>query len=81
MVCGCGVGVAPGSLTHTACLLMLQKALLSDLEATQELCLQLDKSKESLGSQLSTCTIHYDQVRRQGEGGRCDYTCGYAAQD
>lgn len=33
-----------------------------DLEATRELCVQLDKSKESLGLQLSTASLHYDQV-------------------
>lgn len=42
-----------------------QKALLSDVGATRDLCVQLERSKESLTVQLSTQSLHYDQVRAQ----------------
>ena len=37
--------------------------------------MQLDKSKESLSTQLSTCTLHYDEV---SWGCVCVYMCAYA---
>jgi len=40
-----------------------QKALLTDVEATRDLCMQLERSKESLTVQMSTQNIHYEQVR------------------
>lgn len=40
----------------------MQKALIDDLETTRELCVQLDRSKESMSTQLSTQTMQYEQV-------------------
>lgn len=40
----------------------LQKALIEDLETTRELCVQLDRSKETLTSQLSSHAMQYEQV-------------------
>ena len=44
-----------------------QKALLADVAATRELCLQLDKTKESLSRQLASQAISYEQVQGQLE--------------
>ena len=42
-----------------------QNALLADVAATRELCLQLDKTKESLSRQLASQGISYEQVQGQ----------------
>eukprot|EP00731_Ephydatia_muelleri_P030834 Em0022g348a len=44
-----------------------KKALLADVAATRELCLQLDKTKESLSRQLASQAISYEQVQGQLE--------------
>lgn len=49
-------------MTAITVIVSIQKALVTDLEVTRELCVQLDKSKESLSTQLSTCTLHYDEA-------------------
>lgn len=38
---------------------------MADLEATRELCVQLDRSKASLTTQLSTQSLHYEQLQGQ----------------
>ena len=42
-----------------------KNALLADVAATRELCLQLDKTKESLSRQLASQGISYEQVQGQ----------------
>ena len=43
-------------------LTLLQKALVADVAATRELCVQLDKTKDSLSRQLASQSISYEQV-------------------
>lgn len=49
-----------------------KKALLADVAATRELCLQLDRTKESLSRQLASQTISYEQVQSQLEDFRVE---------
>ena len=42
-----------------------QKALLADVAATRELCVQLDRTKESLSRQLASQSVGYEQVGLQ----------------
>ena len=44
-----------------------KKALIADLTATRELCVQLDKTKESLTRQLASQNIGFDQIQAQME--------------
>jgi len=43
-------------------LLDLQKALMVDVAATRELCVQLDRTKDSLSRQLASQSVSYEQV-------------------
>lgn len=44
------------------CVCILQKALIMDLETTREMCVEIDRSKETLSSQLSTQSMNYESV-------------------
>ena len=41
---------------------LLQKALISDLTATRDLCVQLEKTKDSLTRQISSHSAGYEQM-------------------
>ena len=43
----------------------LQQALLADLSATRDLCVQVEKTKESLARQLATITVSCEQLQQQ----------------
>ena len=46
-------------------LLWLQQALLADLSAMRDLCVQVEKTKESLSRQLATITVTCEQLQQQ----------------
>lgn len=49
-----------------ACFIFLsQKALLADLSAMRDLCVQVDKNKESLSRQLASVSINYEQLQSE----------------
>ena len=47
---------------HVLSLSVVQKALMADIAATRELCVQLDHSKDSLTRQLASHAAAYEQV-------------------
>ena len=47
---------------HVLSLSVMQKALMADIAATRELCVQLDHSKDSLTRQLASHAAAYEQV-------------------
>ena len=54
---------SPTTLHNQSLILtLLQKALVADVAATRELCVQLDKTKDSLSRQLASQSISYEQV-------------------
>ena len=42
-----------------------QKALLADLTAMRDLCVQVDKNKESVSRQLASVSINYEQLQSE----------------
>lgn len=41
----------------------MQKALIADIAATRDLCVQLERTKGSLSRQISSHSASYDQVQ------------------
>lgn len=51
----------------TITLLVMQKALIADIAATRDLCVQLERTKESLSRQISSHSASYDQIQARLE--------------
>lgn len=45
----------------------MQKALIADIAATRDLCVQLERTKESLSRQISSHSASYDQIQARLE--------------
>ena len=46
---------------------VVQKALIADIAATRDLCVQLERTKESLSRQISSHSASYDQIHARLE--------------
>ena len=45
----------------------MHKALIADIAATRDLCVQLERTKESLSRQISSHSASYDQIHARLE--------------
>lgn len=50
-------------LYYVHCKFFMQKALIADIAATRDLCVQLERTKESLSRQISSHSASYDQIQ------------------